>query len=256
MSAEAQWWNDVEELPSLSLESLHRLCGESSDPQHRQAAIVRGMLSSEWLGWAGRLSKLNPKGHRFSLYTAREGQNVFSRAVHTASYIRSGFNLWKMCQGMVETGKTYQLRGYTDLCEEDLFDLVGPGVTDAFQQKSLFLRSTSIWSGSPGSRTPLHKDHESGIVFQAQGTKRFFLCSQAEIDEAVDCDLLPEAVRDEGSTDCFCVDGLLETVYGLSNPMPKRSFGSLAVLSAGDCLILPRGLYHDVECAIDRKTHV
>eukprot|EP00930_Biecheleria_cincta_P010711 TRINITY_DN112984_c0_g1_i1.p1 TRINITY_DN112984_c0_g1~~TRINITY_DN112984_c0_g1_i1.p1 ORF type:complete len:269 (+),score=49.30 TRINITY_DN112984_c0_g1_i1:30-836(+) len=248
----SRWWQEVEELPCLTLEDLRRLCGAFADPQHRRAAVVRGILSSEWTGWMGRLCKLDPDGRRFSLYhAAHQWQNAFSRTVHTATHVRSGFNLWMTCKGIIDRGRSFQLRAYTDLAQQDLLELLGPELGEALREGTFALQSATIWSGSPASRTPLHKDHVPGLIFQAVGTKRFFLCSQAEIDEAVACGLLPEAVRDDGSTECFCVDGLLDSVYGIDAATPTRSHGTLAVLSAGDCLILPQGLYHDVECAID-----
>jgi hypothetical protein len=39
----------------------------------------------------------------------------------------------------------------------------------------------------------------------------------------------------------------LEDVFGLHEAEPTSARGELAVLNEGDCLVLPAGLYHDVE---------
>lgn len=59
---------------------------------------------------------------------------------------------------------------------------------------------------------------------------------------------LPASVLDDGNTEDHCVDGALDDVFGLAGDAPSCVAGELAVLDEGDCLVLPAGLYHDVEC--------
>merc|ERR1712224_11735 len=57
---------------------------------------------------------------------------------------------------------------------------------------------------------------------------------------------LPKDVLNGGS-ESHCRDGSLEDVFGLHEAGPTSARGVLAVLNEGDCLVLPAGLYHDVE---------
>ena len=108
------------------------------------------------------------------------------------------------------------------------------------------MTSTSLWSGSGGSRTPLHRDDVSALVWQCVGRKRFFLVAEKDVEDAVAKGKLPSAVL-EGGSESHCVEGSLEDVFGLREAEPTSARGELAVLNEGDCLVLPAGLYHDVE---------
>ena len=110
------------------------------------------------------------------------------------------------------------------------------------------MSSTSLWAGAGGSRTPLHKDDVSAVIFQAVGSKRFFLASRGAVADAVEGGTLPRAVLENGNTEDHCVDGCIDAVFGLDANEPPVVRGELAVLREGDCLVLPAGLYHDVEC--------
>jgi hypothetical protein len=135
----------------------------------------------------------------------------------------------------------WQLRGDLDLGDEELGAILGETL-----QKRLRVTSTSLWSGSGGSRTPLHRDDVSALVFQCVGRKRFFLVAEKDVEEAVAKGKLPSAVL-EGGSESHCQDGSLEDVFGLHEAEPTSARGELAVLNEGDCLVLPAGLYHDVE---------
>ena len=139
------------------------------------------------------------------------------------------------------TGPGWQLRGDLDLGDEELGAILGEEL-----RRKLRVTSTSLWSGSGGSRTPLHRDDVSALVWQCVGRKRFFLVAEKDVEEAVAKGKLPSAVL-EGGSESHCRDGSLEDVFGLHEAEPTSARGELALLNEGDCLILPAGLYHDVE---------
>ena len=78
------------------------------------------------------------------------------------------------------------------------------------------------------------------------GRKRFFLVAEKDVEDAVAKGKLPSAVL-EGGSESHCQEGSLEDVFGLHEAEPTSARGELAVLDEGDCLVLPAGLYHDVE---------
>merc|ERR1712216_151464 len=139
--------------------------------------------------------------------------------------------------------------GAMDVGASDLAAILGPSLKDAMAGGVIEITQTLLWSGAGGTRTPLHVDRNHALVFQVEGTKRFFLSSRADVEDAAFNGTLPEAVRDEGGTDAFCIDGSLDDVHGLLEPSPECVTGSLVTLHRGDCLILPAGLFHDVECS-------
>jgi len=88
------------------------------------------------------------------------------------------------------------------------------------------------------------------LIFQLAGAKSVFLCSKKQVSDAVEAGKLPRAVLDDGATESFCVSGALAAVHGLDEPEPTGARGTLARIGPGDCLVVPAGLYHDVECAV------
>ena len=84
------------------------------------------------------------------------------------------------------------------------------------------------------------------MVSSAWASKRFFLVAEKDVEDAVAKGKLPSAVL-EGGSESHCQDGSLEDVFGLHEAEPTSARGELAVLNEGDCLVLPAGLYHDVE---------
>ena len=78
------------------------------------------------------------------------------------------------------------------------------------------------------------------------GRKRFFLVAERDVEDAVAKGKLPSAVL-EGGSESHCQEGSLEDVFGINKAEPTSARGELAVLNEGDCLVLPAGLYHDVE---------
>eukprot|EP00933_Yihiella_yeosuensis_P064072 TRINITY_DN6740_c0_g2_i1.p2 TRINITY_DN6740_c0_g2~~TRINITY_DN6740_c0_g2_i1.p2 ORF type:complete len:132 (-),score=19.95 TRINITY_DN6740_c0_g2_i1:542-937(-) len=105
------------------------------------------------------------------------------------------------------------MRGELELSSAQLQELIGPGLADACQKKIFRVTQTSVWAGKGGSRTPLHSDSVHALIFQIHGSKRFFLSSGVDVDDALRNGLLPEALRSEhmaaSRTDAFCVDGSL-----------------------------------------------
>jgi ribosomal protein L16 Arg81 hydroxylase len=97
-------------------------------------------------------------------------------------------------------------------------------------------------------------DNIDGIVIQIAGTKRFFLSSEREIEEAVNGGRLPESVLTYGKTDNFLKEGTIDSVFGLNEKSPKLCGGEIATLAPGDCLLLPSGLYHDVQTDCERPS--
>lgn len=247
----ARWWEDAEVVDGLDLALVRRLCGTPSlaAVRNRSGAVLRQALPTCWQGWEGKLAVLSTQSG-FSMFPAvGEDQNTFSRTrhgVHQAS-VQPSVAFWKW---LAAGNQAWQMRGEVKLEHEDLVQLLGSELAEAMAAgNDLQLKSASIWAGAGGTRTPLHVDKVHALVFQAQGTKRFFLSSRAAVEEAVFAGTLPEAVRDSGDTDAFCVDGTLDEVHGLQEPAPPRARGTVATLHAGDCLVLPAGLFHDVECA-------
>jgi len=186
-----------------------------------------------------------------SLFTAgHDSQNTFSRGLHRnlRSLVQPSPALW---QHLASSKQAWAMRGELELDPADLADLFGGSSADIRKALVEGRASVSMFSGAGGTRTPLHVDNIHALIYQIEGTKRLFLSSRPDIADAVDRGTLPEEVLHDGSTDVFCVDGSLEEVHGLCQSKPPRAHGAFVELHPGDCLILPEGLYHDVEAAAD-----
>lgn len=243
------WCKEAQRWDILSLDVIRQLCSTPSLAvvRNRSGGVVRGALSEAWQGWDGRLAEISTASTLSMFPATSEQQNAFSRTRHRASQaaVKPSIALW---QWLVAGTQAWQMRGEVKLAARDLEEVLGAELAAAAGQGALKLTSASLWAGAGGTRTPLHSDSVHALVLQAVGTKRFFLSSRAEVEDAVARGRLPEEVRDSGDADAFCVDGSLEEVHGLLEPEPPRARGRIATLSAGDCLILPAGLFHDVEC--------
>jgi hypothetical protein len=148
---------------------------------------------------------------------------------------------------LVASGMRWQMRGELKLADETAADFMGGEAGAALAAEDLSFDSASVWAGAGGTRTPMHVDWVHGIVFQIAGTKRLFLTTQGEVADAVEAGKLPAEVLDSGNTEDFCREGSLDDVHGLNRPEPAFVGGEVATLRAGDCLLLPAGLYHDVQ---------
>ena len=139
--------------------------------------------------------------------------------------------------------------------------IIGPEMCQALSEKEIIYDSASLWAGAMNTRTPLHVDNIDGLVIQIAGTKRFFLTSEDEVEQAVNKGLISEDVLTHGKTDNFLKEGtigmifwsailrffhynisILDSVFGLREKSPSLCTGEVATLNPGDCLLLPAGL--------------
>ena len=206
-----------------------------------RGAVARQALPATARTWTGAVARAATR-KILTFYPATSDQmTAFSRQKchETRAAIKPSLPFLDWLASSSSPG--WQLRGDLDLGDEELGAILGETL-----QKRLRVTSTSLWSGSGGSRTPLHRDDVSALVFQCVGRKRFFLVAEKDVEEAVAKGKLPSAVL-EGGSESHCQDGSLEDVFGLHEAEPTSARGELAVLDEGDCLVLPAGLYHDVE---------
>ena len=206
-----------------------------------RGAVARQALPAAARTWTGAVARAATR-KILTFYPATSDQmTAFSRQKchETRAAVKPSLPFLDWLASSSSPG--WQLRGDLDLGDEELGAILGEAL-----QKRLRVTSTSLWSGSGGSRTPLHRDDVSAIIFQCVGRKRFFLVAEKDVEEAVAKGKLPSAVL-EGGSEAHCVEGSLEDVFGLREAEPTSARGELAVLDEGDCLVLPAGLYHDVE---------
>lgn len=260
-----RWWTEAQTIDDLNLKALLQLCSFTL-LHRRSAAVVRAALGAgdgstpghPWLGWNGRAIELSTSStHPFLFFPTlpNSGQNAFSLERHrggTAKVVPStDFWFW-----LLASKQAWQMRGELNLSATQVAELIGQNLASAVEKHIFRVTQISVWSGKGGTRTPLHSDSVHALIFQLAGTKRFFLSSRAEVEAAVAKGLLPDAVMSEhcaaSRTDAFCLDGSLEELHGLDAAQPKRAHGCIAALSPGDCLVLPAGVYHDVECSVEQ----
>ena len=206
-----------------------------------RGAVARQALPAAARTWTGAVARAATR-KILTFYPATSDQmTAFSRQKchETRAAIKPSLPFLDWLASSSSPG--WQLRGDLDLGDEELGAILGEEL-----RRKLRVTSTSLWSGSGGSRTPLHRDDVSALVFQCVGRKRFFLVAEKDVEEAVAKGKLPSAVL-EGGSEAHCVEGSLEDVFGLHEAEPTSARGELAVLNEGDCLVLPAGLYHDVE---------
>ena len=206
-----------------------------------RGAVARQALPAAARTWSGAVARAATRKILTFYPSTGAGMTAFSRQKchETRAAIKPSLPFFEWLAASSSEG--WQLRGDLDLGAEELSAILGDAL-----RKRLKVTSTSLWSGSGGSRTPLHRDDVHALVFQCVGRKRFFLASEQDVAAAVAGNTLPKEVLDGGS-EAHCRDGSLEDVFGLRGAAPSTTQGELAVLDAGDCLVLPAGLYHDVE---------
>eukprot|EP00929_Paragymnodinium_shiwhaense_P041744 TRINITY_DN21683_c0_g1_i2.p1 TRINITY_DN21683_c0_g1~~TRINITY_DN21683_c0_g1_i2.p1 ORF type:complete len:324 (-),score=48.80 TRINITY_DN21683_c0_g1_i2:421-1392(-) len=252
-SATSRWWKETERLTDLGPAEVERLCGLPTLDAlwHRAGGVAHAVMSEEWLGWNGRVAELASRSSLSFFPALHDDMNAFSRAKYglDVATVKPSIAMWHWLASNL--GAAWQMRGAVHPTESELLEILGPALSTLISTGRIRITSVSVWSGAGGTRTPLHSDPVHALIYQVVGTKRFFLSSRREVEEAVEKGLLPLAVKAEGSTESFCVDGSLDDVHGLTAPKPVRATGTVATINAGDCLILPHGLYHDVECAAD-----
>ena len=209
-----------------------------------RGAVVRGALAESARTWSGAVAEAATR-QILTFYPASSGaMTAFSRQKchESRAAIKPSVEFLRWL-GESRGAPGWQLRGDLKLRPGEVDAILGPALADA-----LTVTSTSLWAGAGGSRTPLHKDDVHALVYQAVGSKRFFLSSRSSVADAVAAARLPRGVLEAGNTEDHCVDGSIDDVFGLSEAAPTLVAGELAVLREGDCLVLPAGLYHDVEC--------
>lgn len=243
--------DDHEELDILTVEVLSRFCGSSLDAiRNRRCAVLRNALDASWLGWSGRLAEVTTRSSLSFFPATQDGQTAFSRCRHAsvAAKTTPSVAFWRW---LAATPQPWQMRGLMQLSAAERAEIVGVAISKAIQKGVVKVTQESLWAGAGGTRTPLHVDRPHAIIFQVEGTKRFFVSSRARVEEAVQAGRLPEAVKTDGTTECFCVDGSQDDIYGPPDGPAKLLEGSVVELHAGDCLLLPGGLFHDVQCATE-----
>lgn len=228
------WPPTIDEARVLpSTDQLAALCSSC------RALVVRGALDPSHRGWRGTLVEASTNSIMTFYPCTRQGAAFSRQKCHgdrVAIKPSVAFYEWLASIG----GPAWQLRGDIRLEHQRLASIT--------KGRQLRVLSTSLWGGAGGSRTPLHADNIHALIFQVAGSKRFFLSTRAEIANAVGEGRLPGNVLDCGETEDYCVDGSQDTIYGLREQLPTGPTGHLAELLPGDALLLPAGLYHDVEC--------
>ena len=206
-----------------------------------RGAVARQALPATARTWTGAVARAATRKILTFYPSTSDSMTAFSRQKchETRAAIKPSLPFLEWLASSSSPG--WQLRGDLDLGDEELGAILGEEL-----RRKLRVTSTSLWSGSGGSRTPLHRDDVSAIIFQCVGRKRFFLVAEKDVEDAVAKGKLPSGVL-EGGSESHCQDGSLEDVFGLHEAEPTSARGELAVLNEGDCLILPAGLYHDVE---------
>lgn len=212
------------------------------------AVVSRSVLGHEWLGWTGKLLSLSCKSLLTFYPSSTAHRTVYSDGCHKCetAVMRPSTALWSWLGSNLQS-EPWQLRGSVKLDALTVAQLLGPEVCQALSEKEIIYDSASLWAGAKGTRTPLHVDNIDGLVLQIAGTNRFFLAQESAVEEAVDHARLPEAVLTHGRTDDFLQEGTIDSVFGLQQSSPKLCDGEVATLTPGDCLLLPAGLYHDVQ---------
>ena len=167
-----------------------------------------------------------------------------------AAVVRPSVPFWQWL--VADSARTWQMRGGIKLSALELALLTGPRFSAAICEGKVRYKASSIWAGAGQTRTPLHVDWVHAVIYQIAGTKEVFLAEEAAVVDAVARGSLPEGVLTEGNTDNSAhLTGTLAEVYGLDadGRSTRVVEGRAVVLRPGDCLLLPAGLYHDVQCS-------
>lgn len=79
------------------------------------------------------------------------------------------------------------------------------------------------------------------LIIQVCGRKQWYLSTEANVERLVRESCIPKSVVEEGNTHNFAVEGKQSEVF--------KSFDGFqsVLLEEGDAMLLPAGLYHDVE---------
>lgn len=110
---------------------------------------------------------------------------------------------------------------------------------------------TNMFYAAPCTRTPLHKDKETSFLLHLQGVKSVLCFSQDEVNLDP---RLPAGVKGNGQTQNFSVSGDQAAIFGGERPLTEGGGDKLLhyggwhhMLAPRDLLVIPAGLYHDIE---------
>jgi len=220
---------------------------EPSNPFSSEELVSRGCIPEELRGWNGAMIPLCSSSPLTFYPATPTHQTCFSDKLHRqeAAIIRPSVDFWKWLVESPGSIKGWQMRGGLFLKPAQLAALVGAECCHAISNGQIELKSLSLWAGSSGTRTPLHVDLVHGIIFQISGRKRWFLSTERDVETAVVGGRVPRSVIEEGNTDNFVREGSQEQVFGGGSE--RLVDGQVIVLEEGDAMLLPAGLYHDVE---------
>lgn len=111
-----------------------------------------------------------------------------------------------------------------------------------YQYHSLFpaktIKSHGVWIGPAGSTTGMHRDYLDNISWLAEGEKRFYLAPPGSIEGLGRISKKYDRWAQLANID----------IEELATLAPNHGFHVYVVdLTAGDCLFLPKGWWHQVE---------
>ena len=127
-----------------------------------RGAVARQALPAAARTWTGAVARAATR-KILTFYPATSDQmTAFSRQKchETRAAVKPSLPFLEWLSGSSSSG--WQLRGDLDLGDEELGAILGETL-----QKRLRVTSTSLWSGSGGSRTPLHRDDVSALVSES-----------------------------------------------------------------------------------------
>lgn len=202
--------------------------------EKKSSLVCRECLDKSFLGWRGCVVEASTR-EIMTMYPGGEDQTAFSREKchHDRAAIKPSLKFYEWM--IAAKGRPWQIRG--TLTGLDLSSAVEKDFLDKVE-----IESTSLWAGAGNTRTPLHSDDIHALIFQIAGTKRFLLRSRDSVRLEANRGNLPREVLSAGTTESFCVDGSQKEIFGEEDTY---------ILKEGDALVLPAGVYHDVECDLE-----
>ena len=127
-----------------------------------RGAVARQALPATARTWTGAVARAATRKILTFYPSTSDAMTAFSRQKchETRAAIKPSLPFLEWLASSSSPG--WQLRGDLDLGDEELGAILGETL-----QKRLRVTSTSLWSGSGGSRTPLHRDDVSALVSES-----------------------------------------------------------------------------------------